>query len=65
MDRDAVVEALVAFAGVGTLVAIIIYIGTEYNDGGLSADGGLVLVAAVAFFIVLMSVIGVGLSRRY
>lgn len=65
MDRDAAVEAAVALVGVGTLVATIIFIGTEYNDGGLSADGGLALVIAVTCFIVLMSVIGIGLSRRY
>ncbi len=65
MDRDAVVEAAVAFAGVGTLAAIVLWIGSTYTDGSLTADGGLALVAAIAFFIVLMSVIGFGLSRRY
>lgn len=65
MDRDAAVEAVAAFVGVGTLVVIIIAIGNTYNTDGISPDGGLVLVAAVAFFIVLMSAIGLGLSRRY
>jgi hypothetical protein len=65
MDRDAVVEAIVAFVGVATLAAIILYIGNTYNDGGLSGDGGVALVGAIAFFIVFMSIIGVGLSRRY
>lgn len=65
MDRDAVVEAVVAFAGAGTLAAIIIWIGSAYTDGSLTDEGGLALVAAIAFFIVLMSAIGIGLSRRY
>ncbi len=65
MDRDAVVEAAVAFVGVGTLAAIILGVGLTYGDSQLSGDGGLALVGAVAFFIVLMSVIGIGLSRRY
>ena len=65
MDRDAAVEAAVAFVGVGTLAAIIIWIGTVYVDGSLSEDGGLALVGAIAFFIVFMSAIGIGLSRRY
>ena len=65
MDRDAAVEAVVAFVGVGTLAALIIWVGRTYSDSGLSADGGTALVGAIAFFIVLMSVIGVGLSRRY
>ncbi len=65
MDRDAVVEAAVALVGVGTLAAIIVWIGTAYNDGSLTPEGGLALVAAVAFFIVFMSALGLGLSRRY
>mgnify|MGYP005844538781 CR=1 FL=1 len=65
MDRDAVVEAAVAFLGVGTLAAIIVWIGTAHVDGSLTEDGGLALVGAIAFFIVFMSVIGLGLSRRY
>ncbi len=65
MDRDAVVEAVVAFVGVGTLAAAIIGIGLSYGGGQLSPDGGLALVGAIAFFLVFMSAIGVGLSRRY
>ena len=65
MDRDAVVEAVVAFVGVGSLAALIVWVGLAYSDSGLSADGGTVLVGAIAFFIAFMSVIGVGLSRRY
>ncbi len=65
MDRDAVVEAIVAFVGVATLAIIVIGIGRIYNENGLSGDGGLALVGAVGFFIVFMSVIGYVLSRRY
>lgn len=65
MDRDAAVEAVVAFVGVATLAVVIIAIGSMYNDNGLTADGGIALVAAIAFFIVFMSGIGLGLSRRY
>lgn len=65
MDRDAAVEAVVAFVGVATLAAIIVAIGSMYNESGLSEEGGLALVAAIAFFIVFMSAVGLGLSRRY
>lgn len=65
MDRDAAVEAIVAFVGVGGLAALIIAVGLTYGDRQLTGDGGLALVAAIAFFIVLMSGIGIGLSRRY
>jgi hypothetical protein len=65
MDRDAAVEAAVAFVGVGTLAAIIIGVGMTHGNSQLSGDGGLMLVAAIGFFIVLMTAIGLGLSRRY
>jgi uncharacterized membrane protein len=65
MDRDAAVEAVVALFGVGTLAAIIIWIGTTHYDGALTDQGGLALVGAIVFFIVFMSAIGLGLSRRY
>jgi hypothetical protein len=65
MDRDAVIEAAVAFVGVATLAVIVIWVGLTYNDGGLSPDGGTALVGAIAFFVIFMSAIGVGLSRRY
>ena len=65
MDRDAVVEAAVAFAGVGSLAAIIVGVGMAYGNSGLSSDGGLALVGAIAVFIVMMSGIGIGLSRRH
>ena len=55
MDRDAAVEAVVAFVGVGMI----------YGNSGLSGDGGLALVGAVAVFVVMMSGIGIGLSRRH
>jgi hypothetical protein len=65
MDRDAAVEAAVAFVGVATLAVIIIWIGRTYGESGLSPDGGLALVSGIAFFLVFMSAIGLGLSRRY
>jgi hypothetical protein len=69
MDRDAVVEAVVALFGVVTLAAVIIWIGSAYTTGGtglgLTDQGGIALVGAIAFFILFMSAIGLGLSRRY
>jgi len=65
MDRDAAFEAGVAFVGVGSLAAIIIGVGLMNANRSLATNGGLALVGAIGFFIVLMSLIGVGLSRRY
>ena len=65
MARAAVVDAAVALVGVGTLAAIILWIGSAYTDGSLTGEGGIALVAAIAFFIVFMSALGLGLSRRH
>lgn len=65
MDRDAVVEAALALVGVGSLAVIVLLIGATYTDGTLTGDGGIALIGAIAFFIVFMSAIGLGLSRRY
>ncbi|WP_336136489.1 DUF7472 family protein [Natronomonas amylolytica] len=65
MDRDAAVEAAVAFVGVALLAGVIMWIGTAYTNDGLTGSGGLALVGGIAFFIVFMSVVGLGLSRRY
>lgn len=65
MDRDTVVEISVALVGVGTLAGIILLIGSIYGQDGLTEQGGLALVGAIAFFIVFMSAIGLVLSRRY
>jgi hypothetical protein len=65
MDRDAAVEAVVAFVGVALLAGVIMWIGTAYTNDGLTGSGGIALVGAIGFFIVFMSVVGLGLSRRY
>lgn len=67
MDRDVVVETAVAVAGVAALAAAVVLIGAAYASSGGTLDerGGQALVAAIAGFIVVMSVVGVALSRRH
>lgn len=62
VDRETVVEIVVSVGAVGLFVAVLVGIGSTYNDGGLSADGGLVFVGAITAFVVLMSLVGVGLA---
>jgi hypothetical protein len=70
MERDALVETAAGLVGVGLFVAAALVLGTLYthapDDGGqlLSETGAHGLVAAVAGFVVLMSLIGYALSRR-
>ncbi|WP_336343059.1 DUF7472 family protein [Halalkalicoccus ordinarius] len=62
VDRDTVVEIAVSVGAVALFIAVIVVIGDVYNRGGLSTDGGMALVGAITGFVVLMSVLGLGLA---
>lgn len=62
VDRDTVVEIAVSVGAVGLFVAVIVAIGGAYNQGGLSTNGGMALVGAITGFVVLMSLLGIGLA---
>ncbi len=62
VDRETVVEIVVSAGAVGLFVAVLIGIGGAYNQGGLSASGGMALVGAIAGFVVVMILVGVGLA---
>ncbi|KYH25167.1 hypothetical protein HAPAU_27510 [Halalkalicoccus paucihalophilus] len=62
VDRETIVEIVVSVGAVGLFVAVLVGIGTTYNQGGLSTDGGVVLVGAITGFVVLMSLVGIGLA---
>lgn len=64
VEREALLQAAVATLGVVFLVAVMIFIGIEYNDRGLGQDGGLALIGALVAFILVMSVIGYWLAGR-
>ena len=62
IDRDAVIEIVVSAGVVGLFAVLLVWIGLQYNDGGLSEQGGLVLVGAIALFVIVMSGMGLGLA---
>ncbi len=62
VDRDTVVEIVVSVGAVGLFVAVLLGIGTAYNQSGFSSDGGVALVGAITAFVVLMTLVGVGLA---
>ena len=62
VDRDTLVEIVVSVGAVGLFVAVIVAIGSVYNEGGLSEVGALALVGAIVLFVILMSAVGVGLA---
>lgn len=64
LDRETVIEAAVAIVTVGAFIVALAVIGVYFNDGGLSDEGGLALVAAIVAFIFVMTGVGYWLSSR-
>ena len=64
MERETVLEIAVSVGAVGVFVAIIVGIGVTYGGRGLSSQGGVALLAAIAGFVLLMTGVGFFLARR-
>lgn len=64
LERERIVEAGVAVAVTGLMFVAMFFIGSNYSgdDGGLSPTGGEMLVYAIVGFIVVLTVVGVGLA---
>ncbi len=62
IERRRLIEIIVSVGAVGLFVAVLILIGLEYNEDGLSADGGLVLIGAIVFFVLLMAAVGISFA---
>jgi hypothetical protein len=62
VDRETIAEIAVSVGAVALFVGVIVAIGDAYNQGGLSTAGGLALVGAIAAFVVVMSLLGIGLA---
>ena len=52
-------KIVISVVAVAAFVAAILFVGVTYNDGGLGSTGGLILVAAIAAFILIMAGVGV------
>ncbi|WP_254766139.1 DUF7472 family protein [Salinilacihabitans rarus] len=64
LDREQLIEIGVAVSAVLVMIGAMVAIGTTYStDGGLSEQGGTVLVGVIAGFILLMT--GVGFALAY
>lgn len=63
LEEGMVRKIAISVAAVGIFVAVVVGIGTVYNDGGLGSAGGLALVGSIALFILVMAGVGLVLSR--
>ncbi len=64
LDREMVTQTVAAVIGVVIFVSMLIVIGILAGDQGFSTTGGFGVIAALALFIIIMSVIGYWLSGR-
>lgn len=65
LERRDIVEAVASTFAVAAFIAAIVVISQAYNGGtALNETGGLIIVAAMAGFIFLMTGIGIWLSRK-
>ncbi|MXV62946.1 hypothetical protein GS429_12880 [Natronorubrum sp. JWXQ-INN-674] len=64
LDRDQIIEIVVAVSSVLLMLGVMMNIGAEYGsaNGGLTPDGAELLVGAIVGFILLLTVVGIGLA---
>ncbi|WP_247003314.1 DUF7472 family protein [Halosolutus gelatinilyticus] len=64
VDRQQIIEIVVAVTAVVLMLGTMISIGSMYggDNGALSSDGGKMLVGAIIGFIFVMTAVGIGLA---
>lgn len=64
LEREQLIEIVVAVSVVLLMLGAMIGIGTNYGgaDSSLSPEGGQLLVGTIVGFIVLLTIVGVGLA---
>ena len=64
VERDTVIEAVMAVVpGLLAVVALYVLGGTYVDDGGLSSEGGTVVVGIVVAFVLALTAIGLVRAR--
>jgi len=62
LEEGMVRKIAISVGAVGVFVALVVGIGTMFNDGGLGSTGGLALVASIAAFVLVMAGVGLFLA---
>lgn len=64
IERETLVEIVVSTGAVGLFIAILLTVGARFERGEFTGEGAFLLVGSIAFFIVLMGVVGVWLAYK-
>jgi hypothetical protein len=62
LEEGMVRKIAISVGAVGLFVALVLGIGTTFNDGGLGSSGGLALVGSIVVFILVMAGVGLFLA---
>lgn len=65
IERDRLIEIFVSVTAVVIFVALLVFIGSQYNDEGFGPEGGLAMLGAIVAFVILMTIIGLGLAYYF
>jgi hypothetical protein len=64
IERETMLEIVVSVGAVLLFVVVMVGIGTAYGGRGLSDEGGVALLAAIAGFVLLMTGVGYFFAGR-
>ncbi len=64
LERERLIEIVVAVAAVALMLGAMVWIGTTHGGegGALTDEGGEMLVGAIVGFILLLTLVGIGLA---
>ncbi|UPW01433.1 hypothetical protein M0R88_04850 [Halorussus gelatinilyticus] len=65
VDKETRREILVGAGSVGVFIALLVGVGTTYGNGGLTQTGALAVVGVIVLFVLLMTGVGLWMSRQY
>ncbi|MEF8856667.1 MAG: hypothetical protein V5A16_04530 [Haloplanus sp.] len=63
LEEGMVRKIAISVGAVALFVAVVVGVGTTFDDGGLGSTGGLALVGSIVLFILVMAGVGLLFSR--
>jgi hypothetical protein len=64
VEGETLRDIVVSVGAVGFFIAATLFVGTQFDSGGLTEQGALALVAVIVAFILLMTVLGYWLATQ-
>ncbi|WP_128477124.1 DUF7472 family protein [Halorussus pelagicus] len=65
VDQETRREILVGAGSVGLFIALLVGVGMQYGTNGLTQTGALAVVGVIVVFVLVMSGVGIWMSRQY